>query len=212
MQEDGLPHILEEDGCGDGMCNVAGSQCIKEKPEDHSQVSFVCLCLMVNFLFANYLSLSPIVTRYFAAEFGGCLVVPEAQIDAFGHDHVPPVPGSFKDHATGKKIHFWTKPIAQLLEVSVFTYAQEKQVATDKAALSWLQSMDVVLGGDHGQGKFRSVIKIILRDGIGKQVDSMVMKVGNIDCTKGTYGVLKSSVAGPLNKSMKEDSILGGYN
>jgi hypothetical protein len=142
--------------------------------------------------------------RYFAAEFGGRLVVPEAQVDAFGQDHVPPVPGSFEDAATGKTIHFWTKPIARLLEVSVSTYAQEKKITSDEAALCRLQSMDVILGGDHGQGKFRSVIKIILRDGEGKQVDSMVMKVGHIDCTKDTYDVLKSSVAGPLNESMKE--------
>ena len=129
-------------------------------------------------------------------------MVPEAQVDAFGQDHVPPVPGSFEDAATGKTIHFWTKPIARLLEVSVSTYAQEKKITTDEAGFGRLQSMDVVLGGDHGQGKFRSVIKIILRDGTGRQVDSMVMKVGHIDCTKDTYEVLKSSVAGPSNESM----------
>jgi hypothetical protein len=32
----------------------------------------------------------------------------------------------------------------------------------------------------------------------------MVMKVGHMDCIKDTYQVLKSSVAGPLNKLMKE--------
>jgi hypothetical protein len=84
--------------------------------------------------------------------------------------------------------------------VSVSTYIQENKMATDEGALSSLKSMDVVLGGDHGQGKFRSVIKIILRDNDGKQVTSMVMKVGHIDCTKDTYEVLKSSVAGPLNE------------
>jgi hypothetical protein len=129
------------------------------------------------------------ITRYLAAEFGGRLVVPEAEVDAFGQDHVPPVPGSFED-ASGKTIHFWTKPIAQLLEVSVSTYAQEKNIAADEAALASLSSIDVVLGGDHGQGKFRSVIKIILRDTNGKMMDTMVMKVGHIDCTKDTYEVI----------------------
>jgi hypothetical protein len=38
LQEDGLSHILEEDGRGDGMCDVAGSQCVSEKPEDDSQI------------------------------------------------------------------------------------------------------------------------------------------------------------------------------
>jgi hypothetical protein len=77
-------------------------------------------------------------------------------------------------------------------------------MATDEGALSSLKSMDVVLGGGHGQGKFGSVIKIILRDGDGKQVTSMFMKVGHIDCTKDTYEVLKSSVAGPLNESLQK--------
>jgi hypothetical protein len=141
-------------------------------------------------------------TRYLAAEFGGRVTVPETQVDAFGQDHVPPVVGSYEDPVTGKTIHFWTKPIAKLLEVSVATYAQER--AATNPALDNLKSIDVVLGGDHGQGKFRSVIKIILRDDTGKSVDTLVMKVGHIDCTKDTYDVLKSSVAGPLNESIKE--------
>ncbi len=82
-------------------------------------------------------------------------------------------------------------------------------MATDEGALGGLKSMDVVLGGDHGQGKFRSVIKIILRDNVGKQVTSMVMKVGHIDCTKDTYEVLKSSVAWPLSKLLQEVINLG---
>ena len=125
------------------------------------------------------------------------MTVPEMQVDAFGQDHVPPVVGSYEDPVTGKTIHFWTKPIATLLEVSVATYTQER--AATNPALNNLESIDVVLGGDHGQGKFRSVIKIILRDDIGKSVDTLVMKVGHIDCTKDTYDILKSSVTGPLN-------------
>jgi hypothetical protein len=69
--------------------------------------------------------------------------------------------------------------------------------------------MDVVLGGDHGQGKLQSVIKIILQDKIGGQVTSMVMKVGHIDCRKDTYKLLKSSIAGPLNESLQEVINLG---
>jgi hypothetical protein len=144
------------------------------------------------------------ILRYLAAEYGCRLVVPEAEVDAFGQDHVSPVTGTFEDPVTRKTIHFWTKPIAKLLEVSVSTYVQEKSIAADDSALGMLKSIDVVLGGDHGQGKFRSVIKIILRNDDGKQVDSMVMKVGHIDCMKDTYDILKSSVAGPLNESMEE--------
>ncbi len=71
-------------------------------------------------IFANHF------LRYLAAEFGGRVTVPEAQVDAFGQDHIPPVVGSFEDAVTGKTIHYWTKPIAQLLEVSVSTCTREQ--------------------------------------------------------------------------------------
>jgi hypothetical protein len=112
---------------------------------------------------------------------------------------VPPfITGSFEDPMTSKTIHFWTKPIAKLPKVSVSTYVREKNIAADDAALDILKSIDVVLGGDNGQEEFRSVIKIILRDDDGKQVDSMVRKVGHINCTKDMYKILKWSIAGPL--------------
>jgi hypothetical protein len=49
--------------------------------------------------------------------YGCCLVVSKVEVDAFGQDHVTPVTGSFEDPVTCKTIHFWTKPIAKLLEV-----------------------------------------------------------------------------------------------
>jgi hypothetical protein len=66
------------------------------------------------------------ILRYLAAEFGGRLVVPELQVDAFRQDHTPPLTGSFEDLATRKTIHYWTKEIAQLLEVSVSKYMREQ--------------------------------------------------------------------------------------
>jgi hypothetical protein len=52
------------------------------------------------------------ILRYLAAEYSCHLVVPKAEVDALGHDHVPPVTGSFEDLMMSKMIHFWTKPIA----------------------------------------------------------------------------------------------------
>jgi hypothetical protein len=61
------------------------------------------------------------ILTYLAAEYGCRLVVPEAEVDAFGQDQVPPITGSFEDPMTSKMINFWTKSIAKLLEVSVST-------------------------------------------------------------------------------------------
>ncbi len=140
--------------------------------------------------------------RYLAAEFGGRVTVPEAQVDAFGQDHVPPVVGSFEDPITGKTIHFWTKPIGQLLEVSVATYAQE--TFSTNPTLDNLRSIDVVLGGDHGQGKFRAVIKIIMRFvGAGVEPIVVVIKVGHIEAKKDTYQILLNTVTPSMNEAIK---------
>jgi hypothetical protein len=67
-----------------------------------------------------------------AAEYGCRLVVLEAEVDAFGQEHAPPVTGSFEDLATSKTIRFWTKPIAKLPEVSVYLHMYERNVFSVK--------------------------------------------------------------------------------
>ena len=42
--------------------------------------------------------------------------------------------------------------------------------------------IDIVYGGDHGQGQFRSMIKVIFRDIDGNNIYSIVLKVAHIDC------------------------------
>jgi hypothetical protein len=139
------------------------------------------------------------ILRYLAAKFGTQLVVPEAEVDSFGQNHIPPVTSSYLT-SEGKKIHFWTKPINKLLEKLVATNANETSLSDDDI-LATIKGVDIVFGGDHGQGKFRSLIKIIVRGGGGKKMTSMVVKVGHIDCKKDTYDVIKRSIAGPLNDS-----------
>lgn len=63
--------------------------------------------------------------------------------------------------------------------------------------------MEIVFGGDHGQGVFGAAVKVILVDPVRKVVNSAVEKVGHIDCRKDTYNVLKQTIANPLNKSLK---------
>ena len=65
------------------------------------------------------------------------------------------------------------------------------------------ESVYLVIGGDHGQGKFRSVMKVILRNRYGKNVNHFCIKVNHIDCEKDTYEVLKKSIAAPLNADIK---------
>ena len=89
-----------------------------------------------------------------------------------------------------------TKSLPKILETSL----KERLAILD---MDIIQSVDLVIGGDHGQGKFRCVMKIILRDETGKNIDSYCIKIGHIDCDKDTYDVLKNSITGPLNEDIK---------
>ena len=49
--------------------------------------------------------------------------------------------------------------------------------------------MNIVIGGDHGQGNFRSVGKFIMRVKEGYSKDTYVIKNGHIYCTKDIYEI-----------------------
>ena len=67
------------------------------------------------------------------------------------------------------------------------------------------QSMDLVFGGDHGQGKFRAVVKVTLRhNDDALKNETSILKVGHVDCEKDTYDILKNTIAAPLNESLKQ--------
>jgi hypothetical protein len=73
-----------------------------------------------------------------------------------------------------------------------------KKTLRDHDISATMKGIDIAFIGDHGQGKFNSVLKITIR-GDGKKVTSMVLKVGHIDCKKDTYEVIKRSIARPLD-------------
>ena len=51
-----------------------------------------------------------------------------------------------------KKIHFWTKPISKILTTSLERlYCQECSNNSDNTFMS---TIDIVVGGDYGQGTF----------------------------------------------------------
>ena len=124
-----------------------------------------------------------IVLRYLLIFFGSRLVVPEYGIDELGQNLVPP------------KCNF---PYFQNLTTSLESlYCQECSNNSDNTSIS---TIDIVVGGDHGQGEFRSVSKFILRDIYFNKVKSYVIKNAHIDCDKDTYDVLNDSIVKPLNE------------
>ena len=134
------------------------------------------------------------ILRYLTNEFGTRLVVPETEISKLGQHFVEPKCDYF---IMEKKKKFWTKSVPTI----VLTYLKHK--LGDSVQIDSVRSIELVIGGDHGQGKFRSVMKIILRDASGKNIDSFCVKIGHIDFDKDTYHVLKNSVTKPLNDDIK---------
>ena len=61
----------------------------------------------------------------------------------------------------------------------------------------------MVIGGDHGQEKFRNVCKYIMRNKDGKNMTSYVIKNGHIDHKKDTYEIFQHTLATPLNNDLE---------
>ena len=72
-------------------------------------------------------------------------------------------------------------------------------------------SIDIVVyGDDHGQGKFRAILKIIFCDIHKTNLDSIVLKVGHIDCKKDTYGIIRDKISTKTNQSLNILNTSGG--
>ncbi len=65
-----------------------------------------------------------------------------------------------------------------------------------------LVSIEVILGGDHGQGAFRWPVKIVLRY-TQNQVKSIERWFGEVVCMKDTYDLLKHTLAKPITEGLK---------
>ena len=99
-----------------------------------------------------------------------------------GQNHVPPQCDFFISHR--KKIYFWTKLISKILTISLeIYYCQVYSTNSDNSSIS---TIDIVVGGDHGQDKFRSVSKFILRDIYFNKLKSYVIQNTHFDCDKDT--------------------------
>ena len=99
-----------------------------------------------------------------------------------------------------KKIHYWTKPLDKLLTRSLL--GKFSETINVKNLSNTISKIDIVIGGDHGQGNFRSVDKFILRDKEEINKNSYVIKIEIIDCTKDTYEIFQKSLANPINNDL----------
>jgi hypothetical protein len=69
--------------------------------------------------------------------------------------------------------------------------------------------IDIVVGGDHGQVKFRAVIKIIITRFTSAGVKPKVVKVGHIEAKKDTCEILLNTVTPSMNEAIKRIKMGG---
>ena len=113
-----------------------------------------------------------IIVRHLFDFFGKRLIVPEYCIIELGQNHGTPTSDSIM--LNGLKNIFWTKPLDKLLTRSLLSKFGN---ITDKDNLdNKLSKIDIVIGGDHGQRKFRSFGKFMMRNREGYNKDSCYLK------------------------------------
>jgi hypothetical protein len=84
-------------------------------------------------------------------------------------------------------INYWTEPFFSALNSSISTqlYSNREEDDRDRD----MQIINLVLGGDYGQQKFRMVMKIICRREDMEIINQWKIKIGYVDCKKDTYEV-----------------------
>jgi len=87
-------------------------------------------------------------------------------------------------------ICYWTKPLDKVLSAStatrLFGHMDDEDIMMNN-----IDDVDLVLGGDHGQRKFRMVVKVIVRKNNMETIKSWPVKTGHIDCKKDNYHVIQ---------------------
>jgi hypothetical protein len=99
------------------------------------------------------------------------------------------------------KNFFWYK---NLDEVVIHRLTLDIQQWTEFIFIQY-DSINIVIGGDHGQRKFRMVIRLIYRNKSNPNIPeiSHILKVGHINCIKDTRIVLEKTIGEKINNGCK---------
>jgi hypothetical protein len=108
------------------------------------------------------------------------------QIFSLTDDMIEPIPGSAvvttkkkNGSRETKTIHFWTKPLDKVIFGQLTKW---RQASID--LITEVQMVELVHGGNHGQGRFAQAVKIIVRGRSRKVLATFDVKIADIDCKK----------------------------
>ena len=145
------------------------------------------------------------ILRYLRGTFGKKLVILSikttsevADNNIGGYKNVNPCYESTE--YKGETIDYWTKPLTESVCASLSSRLFRKEILVEGDYGT--HKIDFMLGDDHGQSKFRMLMKVITRREDMSIIDHWVLKVAHIDYEKDTYQVLRQTITPFLNTEL----------
>ena len=147
-----------------------------------------------------------VILRYMRGSFGKKIKIPvtttEDSEKVMKHNigkYKPVPPVSNMVVVDGEEMYFWNKPLIPSLS-SGLSFRLFSNNTNDKG----IDNVDLVLGGDHGQRKFRMLMKVIMRKEDMTKIDEFIIKIAHIDCKHETYHSLRSTITPTINCDLNE--------
>ena len=139
------------------------------------------------------------IHKHYNNWFGSKFTVPDGEINELAKDTVELISDSVK--LEGIEYHYWHKDPAEVISHALEPHIQDESDIDLKRLCT---SMDLVFGADHGQGSFRSGIRVIVRgENTGKKIDE-ARSCGEIECRKDTLEIVQATLGPLLNNYLNE--------
>ena len=105
-------------------------------------------------------------------------------------------------------LFFQNHDINKLLCVKLAQFVE----SSDISIVNNTKHIDIIFGGDHGQGKFKALIKVLFCLCINgmKLTKALEYTVADIECDKDTAVIFDKTIAGPINSVLDAISKSGG--
>jgi hypothetical protein len=134
-----------------------------------------------------------IILRHIKKAFGRRITVPERKLKELEDGALPPISGSV--NIGNDTIDFWYKRIND-----VICHRIQTELTHGQDFIKQFDSLDVVLGCDHGARRFRAELRLIFRN--QNNAHSVSLCVGSINCAKDTRAILEATIGKHLDDGL----------
>jgi hypothetical protein len=142
-----------------------------------------------------------IILRCLKAFFGRWIIVPEVKIRELKYGALKPICDCTE--VGNDMVHYWYKPLDEVVFHHIRTELKHRGQEFFKN--NGHNTLDVILGCNHGARKFRAELRLLFWNSMDEEVKqySISLHVGHIDCTKDTREVLQKTLVAPFNDSLR---------